>query len=204
MLYFIAGAILAFLGFMPPGNINLQVIQMAASHRKRELASFIGGAAIVEFIYCFMVIKSMEWITRHEIVIKILNWAIIPTFIGLAIYMFLKKEEHPKGKPMVAMSMMKGFLMNLTNPVQIPFWLIWGLYMLNNGWIDRETKSIVIFSLGSMLGAFLGLGVFAYTGHKLFQKIDLNQKWLNRIIGMVFIGLAVYQLVRLIKGQTIH
>jgi len=200
-MHFLAGLILAFLSYLPPGNLNLSVIQMSAVRRKRDLFSFISAVAIVEFVYSFLAIKSMEWLTEQTTLFLWLNYLMIPFFLILAIYIWRKKEEHPHAQPIPAKSFLKGLLLAGVNPIQIPFWLIWGLWLLKYNFVSKETHALLIFSLGTVAGTFLSLGTFAYAGRKLFEKLDVNQKWLNRAIAIFFIFLAALQLYSVIHGH---
>jgi threonine/homoserine/homoserine lactone efflux protein len=203
-MHFLAGLILAFLSYLPPGNLNLTVIQMSAVRRKRDLISFIGAVAFVEFVYSFIAIKSMEWLTEQTTLFLWLNYLMVPFFLVLAIYIFLKKEEHPHAQPIPAKSFLKGLLLAGVNPIQIPFWLIWGLWLLKYNFVSKETTALLVFSLGTVAGTFLSLGTFAYAGKKLFEKLDVNQKWLNRGIGIFFVILALFQLYSVLHGHGIQ
>ena len=70
----IVGIVLSFIGYLPPGNLNLQVIQMSSRHKSKDLIAFIIGICIAEFFYSLFVLHAIDWLHSMPILIRVLDW----------------------------------------------------------------------------------------------------------------------------------
>lgn len=197
MLFLIAFT-LGFVGYLPLGNINLTVVQMSVGEEKRRWQAFILFAALMEFIYCFGSLSGMQMLRQDTQLVFALNWSAVVIFFVLGFISILHKEN-PEGKKTLLSSYIKrGVLIAILNPLQIPFWLIWGVYVMENGWVKNSYNSIALFSFVCALGTIAVLYMYAVAGKKLVEKLNVNRTVLNRFIGVLLIALAVYQMVKLL------
>jgi len=195
MLFFIAFT-LGFVGYLPLGNINLTVVQMSVGEEKRRWQAFILFAALMEFIYCFGCLYGMQMLLKQPQLITALSWSAVVIFFLLGIFSFLHKPtEHSSG-------VKRGILIAILNPLQVPFWLVWGVYVMQNGWVKQEALSIAMFSFVCALGTIAVLYTYAIAGKKLVEKLNVNKILLNRFIGSLLIILAVYQTVKLLTHHS--
>ncbi len=194
----IIGIVLAFIGYLPPGNLNLQVIQMSSRHKTKDLFAFIFGICIAEWLYSFLVLYGIDWLHTMPVLIKVLDWSIIPLFIGIAIAIWFRKEVHPDEKSKASRAFAKGLFFAFFNPLIVPYWFVWGAYLISNQWIQRDLSSIILFASGTVIGAFLCMGMFAYAGKQVFKRVELEQKTLNRVLAGLLFCLAIYQGIRLL------
>jgi threonine/homoserine/homoserine lactone efflux protein len=192
------GFILGFVGYLPLGNINMSVVQMSVSGSRRKWQTFILFAALMEFIYCFGCLYGMERLLQQPQLIVFLNWSAVIIFIllGLLTVALSFKNDHSST---TSSGLRRGVFVAIFNPLQIPFWLIWGVYAFQNGWIKSEVISIAIFSLLCSLGTIAVLSLYAIAGKKLVAKLNVNKAILNRFIGSLLILLAVFQTVKLMN-----
>ncbi|MFN8287364.1 MAG: LysE family transporter [Chitinophagales bacterium] len=192
----LVGFLLGFLGYLPLGNINLAVVQVAVSESRRTLWSFILFVAFMEFVYCFACMMGMNYLVEQKELMTGLKWISVALFIALGLLTIFQKQGNEKGT--VSPGMAKGIFVAIFNPLQLPFWLIWGMMVLKNKWVANETASIAIFSLLCAFGTIAVLVMYAEGGKKLVEKLKLNQNVINRSIGIFLIGLAVYQAISIV------
>ena len=192
----LVGFLLGFLGYLPLGNINLAVVQVAVSETRRTLWLFILFVALMEFVYCFGCMLGMNYLVEQKDLMIVLKWVSVVLFIGLGLLTFFQQQSEKKGA--VPPGMAKGIFVAIFNPLQLPFWLIWGMLVLKNKWVANETLSIAMFSLLCSFGTIAVLWMYAEGGKKLVEKLKLNQTVINRSIGLFLIGLAVYQALSIV------
>ena len=192
MLFLIAFS-LGFVGYLPLGNINLTVVQMTLEEEKRRWRAFILFAALMEFIYCFGCISGMEILLQQKQLVQYLNWSSVAIFFLLGVFSFLHKPGSTNFS-----GVKRGILIAIFNPLQIPFWMVWGVYVMQNGWVKSTTGSIALFSLVCAVGTIAVLYMYALAGKKVVEKLNVNQTLLNRFIGSFLIFLAVYQTFKLL------
>ena len=195
MLFIVAFA-LGFVGYLPLGNINLTVVQMSVSEEKRKWQTFILFAALMEFIYCFGSLSGMNMLRKDEQLLFALNWSGVVIFFVLGILSLLQKEKPERKKELFSADIKRGVLIAIFNPLQIPFWMIWGVYVMENGWVKSTYNSIAVFSFVCALGTIAVLYMYAVAGKKIVERLNVNRTLLNRFIGVLLLVLALYQMVK--------
>jgi threonine/homoserine/homoserine lactone efflux protein len=195
----ILGFVLGFMGYLPLGNINLTVVQLSLGDSAKKLWGYILFASFMEFVYCVGCLEGMEVLLGKPDWVIILKWAAVVIFTLLGLLSFFHKED---GQKFRVSGLSRGLFAATINPLQIPFWLVWGVYMIQNKWLHNDLPSIVIFAIITATGTVAILWLYAVGGKKLVEKLKLERKVLDRIVGVLLIGLAVWQLCRLIYPQT--
>jgi threonine/homoserine/homoserine lactone efflux protein len=197
MLFLLAFA-LGFVGYLPPGNINLTVVQMSVGERKRHWQLFILFAALMEFIYCFGCLWSLQILLKQTQLITLLGWSAVVIFLLLGIFSFLPSPKTDTGSALSS-GVKRGVLIAIFNPLQVPFWLVWGVYVMQDSWLKKDPFSIAIFSFACSVGTIAVLYMYAEAGKKLVERLKVNKAVLDRFIGSLLIFLAVYQCVKLLS-----
>lgn len=190
------GFLLGFIGYLPPGNINLTVVQVALSSKRQTLWSFIFFVAFMELVYCFACLMGLNYLLKETGLLRTLSWISVGLFLTLAGWILLQREK-PEGDRGLNHSLLRGVLIAVFNPLQVPFWLAWGVYLLKNGWVENSTATLVVFSLLSALGTVVILWMYASAGMQLVERLNLRQLWLNRFIAGLLLLLALYQALKL-------
>jgi len=193
------GFFIGFMGYIPPGNINLTVVQLSIGKAKQHVWYFILFAGLMEFIYCFGSMVGMKFLLEQPQWVIGLRWSSVVVFTVLGIVTFFQKA---KGEGKLTSGIKKGIIIALLNPLQIPFWLIWGVYAMQNGWVQPNYISIMFFSIITATGAMAILTLYAIAGRKMEATLIANQKILNVVIGSIFIGLAAMQLLKLLSLKS--
>ena len=196
-MLFIVAFTLGFVGYLPLGNINLTVVQMSVSEEKRRWQTFILFAATMEFIYCFGCISGMQRLLAQPQLVIYLSWSSVAIFFLLGVFSFLHKSGSS-----LSSGVKRGILIAVFNPLQIPFWMVWGVYVMQNGFVKSELCSIALFSLICAIGTIAVLYMYAVAGKKIVEKLNVNQTLLNRFIGSLLIFLAIYQAVKLLMHHS--
>ncbi|WP_199140946.1 LysE family transporter, partial [Pedobacter sp. ASV12] len=93
-------------------------------------------------------------------------------------------------------SVFYGMLLGVLNPVQIPFWLFFGNYVILHEWIRTDYLSLVIFSLGSGIGSALALYGYAHFARYIQEKFALSSHLINKSIAIFLWVLALYLIIK--------
>jgi threonine/homoserine/homoserine lactone efflux protein len=89
-----------------------------------------------------------------------------------------------------------GILLGFLNPMQVPFWMITGTYLITHKWIEDGKLALVIFSIGAAAGAFLALFLYAKFAAYIQSKFALSNKLINTSIAVLFFAFAAYHVVK--------
>ena len=196
----LAGILFSALGAIPPGLINLSVAERAMTRGRRPGIMVAIGAALTQLIYTFIAVYFIDTIIKNEIITESINWAACIIFLGLGIYYLFKKATIVK--PSRTSSDRKHFGYGIViagmNMLIIPTWIFIAVWLKSNGFDFTAIREIIFISLGSGVGALLiFIGYVRLSGY-ILTRMSSVVKYTNRFLGVIFISLAAYQLIRLL------
>ncbi|MDB5283657.1 MAG: lysine transporter LysE, partial [Bacteroidota bacterium] len=177
------GFLLGFIGYIPLGNINLTVVQLSIHESVKKVWAYILLASLMEFIYCLGCLEGMEVLLQKPHWVIALKWAAVVIFFLLGVLSFFHKED-PEKKSVIS-GFGRGVFAAIINPLQIPFWLVWGVYLTQNKWLHGELLSLILFAFVTSLGTISILWLYAVGGKKLVLKLKLERKIMDRVIGLL-------------------
>lgn len=209
LLTLLIGILLNAMGYIPPGNINLTVAQLTINKGMRQALYFILSFSIVEVFFTFGMMRFARWISSDVNLNENISEVRLGTYVdGFMIILFIimgtitwinrkkipktKREDNRSRKG----SLFYGMLLGVLNPVQIPFWLFFGNYVILHDWIDTNYLSLVIFSLGSGMGSALALYGYAHFAKYIQEKFALSSHIINRSIALFLFSLALYLIIK--------
>ena len=195
-LTFFIGLILNFIGYIPPGNINLSLVQLAINRGIKQALLFICAFSCIEFIFTFFIMHAADWLHHQLHLDTIIDLVMIALFTILGTITWVNRNKPVKTSYSDTESIKYGILLGFLNPMQIPFWLIAGTYVITHEWIDEGYFSLLIFSLGSAAGAFLCLYMYAYFARYIQSKFALSTRIINIAIALLFYAFAAYHVVK--------
>ena len=68
VLAFILGAVFSFVGSIPPGTLNLTVLQLGLQGKTAIALRFALAVTIVEYPYAWIAVEFESWITSRPVV----------------------------------------------------------------------------------------------------------------------------------------
>ncbi|RRN76416.1 lysine transporter LysE [Pseudoxanthomonas sp. SGD-10] len=196
----IVAIVVNFLGYLPFGNINLTAVQISVNKGMKQALVFITTFSIFEAFFTYLLMRFAEWFAEKEELIYWLDWVLVFIFVVLGVNSwsnskseFKESETHRKRDSIKA-----GVLLGLFNPMQIPFWMIGGTYLISNEWISTQGLGLEAFGLGAAIGAFLALYLFAKFARYIQEKFSLSSKVINKSVAIIFFILVTIQLAKIL------
>jgi threonine/homoserine/homoserine lactone efflux protein len=209
LLEFLIGVALNAMGYIPPGNINLTLARLTINRGMRQAWGFILAFSCVEVFFTFGMMRFARWVSSDVDIeaIKVggfkLSFLVDVFMIVLLLVMATlawknrdkvhqpkETEESRRG------SVIYGLVLGVLNPVQIPFWLFFGNYIILHEWVTTDYLSLVIFSIGSGVGSGLALYAYAYFAKYIQEKFTLSSRIINKGIAIFLYCLALYLVVK--------
>lgn len=192
------GIILNMVGYIPPGNINLTVVQITITRGIRQALYFIGAFSAIEILFTFGVMRFVQWLSSEIQLGSIIDVLMVFMFGILGVITWRSRKEMPKADYSKKDSIKYGMLLGVVNPMQIPYWLFVGTYLISKEWIDIGYLSLTVFSIGSGIGAGLALYGFARFAQYIQEKFTLSSYVVSKGIALLFFALSAYHIVKLI------
>jgi threonine/homoserine/homoserine lactone efflux protein len=209
LLTLFIGIILNAMGYIPPGNINLTVAQLTINKGMRQALYFILSFSCVEVFFTFGMMRFARWISSDVSLDSNISEVRLGTYVDAFMIMlfivmgtitWINRKKIPKTKTEDNRSrkgsVFYGMLLGVLNPVQIPFWLFFGNYVILHDWIQTNYLSLVIFSIGSGMGSALALYGYAHFAKYIQEKFALSSHLINRSIALFLFALALYLIIK--------
>ncbi len=202
LLAFLLGVVLSFIGSVPPGVINTSVVHATLRRGLRAGLVLAAGASLVEWVQAFVAVLFGRFFAAHPEVDFWFNVLATVVFAGLAGYyllvakpVFSLDEEAPNGH---VGDFLRGVGAAALNFLAIPYWVFYTTWLLANDYLHADPGSLVVFSTGVMLGTFALLWCYARWAHWLQRRGSVLLRYTYTVIGLIFLGLTVWQVVRLV------
>jgi threonine/homoserine/homoserine lactone efflux protein len=197
-LNFLVGLVVNFTGYVPFGNINLTVVQLTINRGLKQAMYFIVSFSIVEFFFTYAIMYFADWFAGHERLLYWLDWLIILILFVMSVLAWRNESKEKQADYSKKDSVKYGIILGFVNPVQVPFWMVWGTYLLSHDLIDSGNGALAVFSLGSAVGAFLCLFCFARFSKYLHEKFAFSSKIINHSIAVVLFLIALFLLGKML------
>ncbi len=195
--FFIA-TVFSFLGSIPPGALNLTVIQIGLKGDRNGAIRFAVGAVIFEFVYAtiavgvqYFFVSQIDYTLYFKIIAAL-------ALLVLGVINILNKPNNKvakdieKGIP----KFKQGMLISAFNLLPIPYWLVITAYLESQEWVVINKQTFWFYILGITMGAFILLAGLGIAASKSNIPIKNNQL-INKITGLIFVGLSIYMFVEL-------
>lgn len=188
-LLFSAFAI-SFAGSIPPGTVNLTILNAGGKLGWQKSVVWAFWASAIELIhlstalYLYFQLNQIAGLQLYGRPFAALVLA------GLGLVLLIKKPNANTGH---FITIKRFVLINLLNPMAIPFWL--GVLQL----MAPEASQSPVVILGSFFGAWLCLSLFGIVGIFVERIGMISAKVLNVGIGSTLLGLAVWQSILFCK-----
>lgn len=196
LLSFLVAFGFSFIGTIPPGAINLSIIQLGLDHKISTAWRFALAASIIEYPYAWLAIKFENLITSSTHITE--NFQLITgiVMIILAVFTFWSSNKTSSLATRFRESgFRRGLFIALLNPQALPYWVALTAYIKSQGWITLSTTTeIHAYLLGVSLGTLALLMVFAYLAKQVVRYFQGNT-FLNKIPGFTLLVLGVYAVI---------
>lgn len=197
---FVIGLVASFIGSIPPGTLNIMVLQMGLENKLRIALRFILAVAIIEYPYAWIAVEFEHLITSSPIVQQ--NFKILAAVVMLALGilgLWSVRKPSPLTVKLQESGFRKGLVLSILNPQAIPWWIGMTAYLKAQGWIVLDTGwRLHSYVLGTSLGVLLLLLLLAFMAQKLASIIKHN-----RVVALLpSIILIVLGLIALISYLT--
>ncbi|HEX9649045.1 MAG TPA: LysE family transporter [Cyclobacteriaceae bacterium] len=195
---FTIGLFFSYIGSIPPGSINISVLQLSMGGHRAAAVRFTLVAAVIEFVYAYIAVKFQQLILSSQMLqdnFKLIA-AVVLIILGL---LSLRSGSGQKRweKKLESSGLRKGLMVSVANPLAIPFWIAITAYLETNNWISLNSSNEFIYIAGIAAGTIALLFTLVFLGSKA-SRFMTNQERAKKIPGFVLLGLGIYSLVQLL------
>jgi threonine/homoserine/homoserine lactone efflux protein len=196
-MVFLVGALFSFLGSIPPGTLNICVLQLGLEKKIGTALRFALAVSIIEYPYTWIAVQFESWITSSPAVIENfqLITAIVMTIIGV-LNIWSAQRPTQFATRFNESGFRRGLVLSILNPMAIPFWIGITAYLKAQHWIDlSSTLKLHLYILGTSVGSMVLLTLYTYLAHRLSGYVT-GSKLVKLIPGVTLLALGVYAFAR--------
>ena len=205
-LTFLIGLIIALIGVVPPGLLNMTAAKISLKEGYSRGIMFSIGVCLIVMVQTYIAVIFARYLSNHPDVIEILQRVALVIFILITIYylLFAKKTtnpdvEHPaKSKHS---RLFFGMFLSCLNMFPIPYQAYMSITIASFGWLTFDFTSIASYVAGVAMGTFVMLYVYIFFFDKIKNKTLTSQKNMNYIIGGITGAISVFTLINIIKDM---
>lgn len=193
---FLIGVVLSFIGSIPPGTLNLAVLQLGLEHKVKTAMRFAFAVALIEYPYAWIAVVFEDWITASPVVVD--NFQLITATVMILIGVFSIWSARKPTEFSVRFNesgFRRGLILSILNPMAIPFWVAYTAFLKSQGWIDLSTPGLVhSYVLGTSVGVMILLTLFAVLAQKLSGYVKDN-RIVKLVPGITLLILGIYAFI---------
>jgi threonine/homoserine/homoserine lactone efflux protein len=194
---FFLGFIFSFIGSIPPGTLNVSILQMALQGKRQIASRFAIAVAIIEYPYAWIGVQFEYWLTSSPMVVE--NFQLIAAIVmsSLGVFNLLPSKQHTGfAKKFSESGFRRGLALSILNPMAIPYWMGFTAYMKAQGWISLSTIGLLhSYVFGTSIGALALLFLVISFAQRLAPYVS-ESKWIKIIPGLVLLALGLYAFIK--------
>ena len=200
LTHLIYGAVIAFIGMVPPGMLNMTALKIRMERGRPESYKYAFGATAIIFFQASVAVVFADFFIKNPFVIDYLRLIGIVVFFILAGVFFLlskreikidSEEQKPKGKYFI-----RGAGMSALNMLAIPFYLGISMYLASESKLILEPIYKLLFAIGAALGAGILFYIYISSSNFISRKASFIARNINMILSVLFLVLAILGIIR--------
>jgi threonine/homoserine/homoserine lactone efflux protein len=198
---FFLGFIFSFIGSIPPGTLNVSILQMSLQGKTGIATRFALAVAIVEYPYAWIGVQFEYWLTSSPMVVNNFQLIVAVVMTGLGIFNLIPAKQ-PTGfaKKFSESGFRRGLVLSILNPMAIPYWMGFTAYMKAQGWISLSTIGLLhSYVFGTSVGALALLTLVISFAQRLAPYFG-GSKWIKIIPGLLLLALGLYAFSKYLLG----
>ena len=202
----VLGFVIAVIGILPPGLINMTAAKVSVVDGRNEAISFAIGATVIVLLQTYIAIQFAKFINSRQDIITLLQEIGLILFLAITLFLFLTARNPKKTKQEIKMNSKSsrfflGMLLSSLNLFPVPFYVFVSVTLSTYGLFYFNLLYIYSFVSGVVIGSFTGfyLYILYFKNHQ--NKSDYLIKNGNYIIGSIT---GLISLVTFFKLITIY
>lgn len=197
------GAIASFIGSIPPGTLNILVLQLGLENKLRTALRFTLAVALVEYPYAWIAVEFEHWITSSPVVqenFKILA-ASVMVLLGI-LGLWSARKPTTTTVRLQESGFVRGLILSLLNPQAIPWWIGMTAYLKSQQWIVLDTPVRVhAYVFGTCLGVLALLTLVAFMAQRVSKFIQ-HSRIVAMLPGAILLVLGLITFISIWFGKS--
>jgi hypothetical protein len=199
------GFLVSFIGSIPLGYLNVIGFEIYSISKLNSLIEYLVGVVIIEAIVIYGTLFFAEKLSLNQkLKNKISLFSIF--FLLLLTYYFYTLQKNELAQYNLSIlnvypPFIIGIVLSSMNFAQIPFWLSWNLYLVNEKYISNELNLKKYYLVGTLFGTFFGMLALILGLSSISNTGVTNRNLLLENIWIIFLGLTIFQIIQFVRKK---
>jgi threonine/homoserine/homoserine lactone efflux protein len=203
-IVFFLGLIIAFIGVIPPGLLNMTAAKISLKDGYARGVMFSVGVCVVVMVQTYIAAIFARYISNHQDIIEILQRVAFVVFVLITVYFLLiaKKKQKLQVDTNIKSKhsrFFQGMLLSVINVLPIPYQAYMTTTLATIGWLSFDQTMIISYVAGAAMGTFVMLYMYIFFFDRIKGKNVTSQKNMNYSIGAITGAIAVITLINILK-----
>ncbi len=194
---FLIGLVFSFIGSIPPGTLNLAVLQLGMEYKIKTALRFSLAVAIIEYPYAWIAVVFEDWVTSSPLIIE--NFQLITAVVMTVLGGFTLWSARKPSEFSVRFNesgFRRGIVLSILNPMAIPFWIGITAFLKAQNWIDLSSQILIhSYVFGTSVGVMILLVLFTFLAKKLAPYVK-DHRYVKFVPGLTLLVLGIYAFVK--------
>jgi threonine/homoserine/homoserine lactone efflux protein len=194
---FFVAFLFSFIGTIPPGSLNLIILQLGFQKKVNIAWRFALAACLVEYPYAWLAVKFEALITSSPLIVRHaeLIAAIIMSSLG-AFNLISAKNPSKFSEKFNQSGFRRGLVLSVLNPLILPFWVGTTAYLKGMKWIDLSSNArLHAYLIGISMGTLALCVLIIYLAKRIVSEFH-HQATFQKIPGFVLLALGLYAFIQ--------
>jgi len=201
---FFLGLIVALVGIIPPGLLNMTAARISLKEGAARGIMFSSGVSIVVFIQTYIAAIFARYLSNRSDIVEILQRVAFVIFVLIAIYFLALASKQKEAKVNTEIRskhgrLLHGMLLSALNVFPIPYQAYMTITLASFGWMNFERTSIITYVTGASMGTFVALYFYIFFFDKIKDKKFTSQKSMNYSIGIITGIVALVTFINILR-----
>ena len=197
--------IVAFIGVIPPGLLNMTAAKISLKEGAGLGIMFSTGVCLVVFIQTYVEANFSRYLSNRPDIVEILQRVAFVIFVLVTIYFLLLASKEKDTEIVEADIKSKksrffhGMLLSGLNVFPVPYQAYMTITLASFGWMNFERTNLITYVTGATMGTFVMLYIYIFFFDKIKEKAFTSQKNMNYIIGSVTGLVALVTFINILR-----
>ena len=203
-LIFFLGLIIALVGVIPPGLLNMTAAKISLKEGHSRGIVFSLGVCLIVIAQTYIASIFARYMSNHPEVVDVLQRVAFVIFVLITVYFLFIAKSTPKQQiaPKIRSKhsrFFQGMFLSSINMFPIPYQAYMTITLASFGWLSFDQISIISYVAGAASGTFVMLYMYIFFFDKIKSKAFTSQKNMNLIIGGITGIISVVTLINILK-----
>lgn len=197
IINFFVAFIFSFIGTIPPGSLNIIILQLGFEQKINMALRFALAACLIEYFYAWIAVKFQSLIISSPLIVSNIELIAAVVMSGLGILSLLSAIKPTKfTERMNSSGFRRGIVLSILNPLVLPFWVATTAYLNGMKWIELSTNArLHAYLVGVSLGSFALFVLFIYLAKRIVSEFH-HESALQKIPGIILLALGLYAFIQ--------